>query len=69
MSNSYWPRIRPDMIAFHRLQSPHFWFDVQMQPIQLGLKDAHPYVRRTAVMGVLKAYNTEQAAVRNVGPS
>jgi len=40
---------------------------MQMQPIHMGVKDAHPYVRRTAVMGVLKVYNLDQVAVRNAG--
>ena len=40
---------------------------VQMSPIQRGLKDRHPYVRRTAVMGVLKVYNFDADAVRNAG--
>ena len=39
----------------------------QMSPIQQGLKDAHPYVRRTAVMGVLKVYHLDSAAVLNAG--
>ena len=39
-----------------------------MSPIQMGLQDAHPYVRRTAVMGVLKVYHLDKAAVRNAGP-
>jgi hypothetical protein len=39
----------------------------QMSPIQMGLQDAHPYVRRTAVMGVLKVYHLDPAAVRNAG--
>ena len=39
-----------------------------MSPIQMGLQDAHPYVRRTAVMGVLKVYHLDQGAVRNAGP-
>ncbi len=38
-----------------------------MSPIQQGLKDAHPYVRRTAVMGVLKVYHLDSAAVLNAG--
>jgi vesicle coat complex subunit len=38
-----------------------------MSPIQRGLKDRHPYVRRTAVMGVLKVYNFDADAVRNAG--
>ena len=39
----------------------------QMSPIQQGLRDAHPYVRRTAVMGVLKVYHLDESAVRNAG--
>lgn len=39
----------------------------QMSPIQRGLEDRHPYVRRTAVMGVLKVYNFDAGAVRNAG--
>ena len=41
--------------------------DVQMSPIQQGLRDAHPYVRRTAVMGVLKVYHLDESGVRNAG--
>ena len=40
---------------------------LQMSPIQQGLQDAHPYVRRTAVMGVLKVYHLDKSAVRNAG--
>ena len=40
---------------------------MQMSPIQMGLKDAHPYVRRTAVMGVLKVYNMDEEVVQNSG--
>lgn len=40
---------------------------LQMSPIQQGLQDAHPYVRRTAVMGVLKVYHLDKAAVLNAG--
>ena len=40
---------------------------MQMSPIQQGLRDAHPYVRRTAVMGVLKVYHLDESAVRNAG--
>lgn len=40
---------------------------MQMSPIQRGLEDRHPYVRRTAVMGVLKVYNFDEAAVQNAG--
>jgi vesicle coat complex subunit len=28
----------------------------QTEPLRTGLEDAHPYVRRTAVMGVLKVH-------------
>ena len=38
-----------------------------MAPIQRGLEDRHPYVRRTAVMGVLKVHNFDAAAVQNAG--
>eukprot|EP00884_Botryococcus_braunii_P006125 jgi/Botrbrau1/15513/Bobra.0225s0004.1 len=38
-----------------------------MSPIQQGLKDVHPYVRRTAVMGVLKVYNMDKGAVQRAG--
>lgn len=40
---------------------------LQMSPIQRGLEDRHPYVRRTAVMGVLKVYNFDEGAVQNAG--
>lgn len=42
-------------------------FGFQMGPIQQGLKDAHPYVRRTAVMAVLKVYNIDRGAVQRTG--
>jgi len=32
-----------------------------------GLEDRNPYVRRTAVMGVLKLYNIDPEVVRNTG--
>ena len=38
-----------------------------MSPIQRGLEDRHPYVRRTAVMGVMKVYAFDSAAVLNAG--
>ena len=41
--------------------------NMQMTPIQRGLQDRHPYVRRTAVMGVLKVYNFDPTAVHNAG--
>lgn len=40
-----------------------------MQPIRMGVIDGHPYVRRTAVMGVLKVYNLDSNAVKNAGES
>lgn len=42
---------------------------LQMQPIRMGVIDGHPYVRRTAVMGVLKVYNLDSTAVKNAGKS
>lgn len=42
---------------------------LQMSPIQRGLEDRQPYVRRTAVMGVLKVYNFDEGAVQNAGKS
>lgn len=38
-----------------------------MSPVSLALQDRNPYVRRTAVLGVLKIYNLDAAAVRNAG--
>lgn len=38
-----------------------------MTPIRRGLEDRHPYVRRTAVMGVLKVWTFDPAAVQNSG--
>jgi vesicle coat complex subunit len=32
-----------------------------------GLSDKHPYVRRTAVMGVLKIYHVDRTVVDNTG--
>ena len=40
---------------------------LQMSPISMGLQDGHHYVRRTAVLGVLKVYNLDASAVRNAG--
>lgn len=34
-----------------------------LNPVQKGLTDQHPYVRRTAVMGVLKMYHMEKHVV------
>ncbi len=52
------------IVASDRLQHA---VPVQMSPIQRGLDDRHPYVRRTAVMGVLKVYIFDAAAVTNAG--
>ena len=38
-----------------------------MPAINQGLHDAHPYVRRTAVMGVMKVYNIDSSLVNNTG--
>ena len=43
--------------------------NLQMQPLRMGVIDGHPYVRRTAVMGVLKVYNLDSNAVKNAGQS
>ena len=40
---------------------------MQVSPVSLALQDRNPYVRRTAVLGVLKIYNLDAAAVRNAG--
>ena len=40
---------------------------VQVPAINQGLHDAHPYVRRTAVMGVMKVYNIDSGLVINTG--
>ena len=42
---------------------------IQVSPVSLALQDSNPYVRRTAVLGVLKIYNLDAAAVRNAGKS
>jgi vesicle coat complex subunit len=38
-----------------------------MQPINTGLEDRHPYVRRTAVLGVLKVQHIDPQVVANQG--
>lgn len=40
---------------------------MQVPAISAGLIDQHSYVRRTAVMGVLKVYNIDKHAVHNTG--
>lgn len=40
---------------------------MQVSPVSLALQDRNPYVRRTAVLGVLKIFNLDAAAVRNAG--
>ena len=55
--------------GLHRLtrQKQGFSSALQMSPISMGLQDGHHYVRRTAVLGVLKVYNLDASAVRNAG--
>ncbi|GFH24116.1 B2-adapt-app_C domain-containing protein [Haematococcus lacustris] len=36
-------------------------------PVLAGLDDRHPYVRRTAVIGVLKIYHSDASVVMNTG--
>ncbi|KAK9817308.1 hypothetical protein WJX72_012438 [[Myrmecia] bisecta] len=38
-----------------------------VSPISQGLRDGHPYMRRTAVMGVLKVYKQDSSAVKISG--
>eukprot|EP00803_Ostreobium_quekettii_P007696 evm.model.scf_696.5 EVM.evm.TU.scf_696.5 scf_696:47608-59307(+) len=38
-----------------------------VDPILAGLKDRHPYVQRTAVMGVLKVYHMDPSVAHNRG--
>ena len=40
---------------------------MQVQPIRVGLQDPHQYVRRTAVMGVLKVFHLDPTAVKQAG--
>jgi hypothetical protein len=40
---------------------------MQVSPILTGLSDRHPYVRRTAVMGVLKVYHIDPNTVAQQG--
>lgn len=58
---------QPSPGTFRGLTPSGLWPAAQMSPIQQGLKDAHPYVRRTAVMSVLKVYHLDSAAVLNAG--
>lgn len=39
----------------------------QVAPVMAGLSDRHPYVRRTAVMGVLKIWHMSPDTVTNTG--
>jgi hypothetical protein len=39
----------------------------QSSPVLQGLDDRHPYVRRTAVMGVLKIWHIDRVMVDNTG--
>ena len=45
----------------------HTGTTLQVSPVSLALQDRNPYVRRSAVLGVLKIYNLDAAAVRNAG--
>jgi hypothetical protein len=40
---------------------------LQTSPVLAGLDDRHPYVRRTAVMGVLKIHHIDPNVVANMG--
>ena len=40
-------------------ETPLFPHLSQTSPVTTGLVDRHPYVRRTAVMGVLKIYHID----------
>ncbi len=40
---------------------------MQVSPVNQGLEDRHPYVRRTAVMGVLKIQHIDANVVANTG--
>ncbi len=40
---------------------------LQSSPVLQGLSDRDPYVRRTAVMGVLKIYHVDTHVVENTG--
>lgn len=39
----------------------------QVEPILEGLKDGHPYVQSTAVMGVLKVHHIDQSVAESRG--
>lgn len=39
----------------------------QVQPVKMGLQDQHPYVRRTAVLGVLKMHHLDEQVVAEQG--
>lgn len=59
------------MHAFRKVarikQNQDTFYVMQVSPVSLALQDRNPYVRRTAVLGVLKIYNLDAAAVRNAG--
>jgi hypothetical protein len=40
---------------------------LQVHPVLAGLDDRHPYVRRTAVMGVLKIWHMSEDVVESQG--
>lgn len=52
---------------FLPLQQLYIVSHLQCSPVLQGLDDRHPYVRRTAVMGVLKIYHIDKAMVENTG--
>ncbi len=41
-------------------------YSAQFQSVDTGLKDAHPYVREAAVMGVLKCYHMDPDTVKRL---
>lgn len=43
------------------------YMEYVVSPVTSGLEDRNPYVRRTAVMGVLKLYHIDSDTVRNTG--
>eukprot|EP00201_Polytomella_parva_P018173 CAMPEP_0175071818 /NCGR_PEP_ID=MMETSP0052_2-20121109/19478_1 /TAXON_ID=51329 ORGANISM="Polytomella parva, Strain SAG 63-3" /NCGR_SAMPLE_ID=MMETSP0052_2 /ASSEMBLY_ACC=CAM_ASM_000194 /LENGTH=323 /DNA_ID=CAMNT_0016339079 /DNA_START=43 /DNA_END=1014 /DNA_ORIENTATION=+ len=48
------------------LRIPNF-IEYVISPINSGLKDKQPYVRKTAVLGVLKLYHIDSETVQNQG--
>lgn len=50
-----------------RVKKPPYQRHPQVQPVMTGLGDRHPYVRRTAVMGVLKIWHMSPDTVNHTG--